>query len=455
MRVFNWLIGRKKSAKALDTATAPVVEEMERRVLLTCTFDAGTGQLIVTGTTSADTIEVSEDANQVINVTGAGTCPGYSESQLFSIEILADAGNDAVTIDTGVSQFIQVTIFGGDGADTLTGGDGLDSINGDAGADSLMGGLNNDTLNGGDDADTLLGQAGNDSLDGGAGNDSLDGGSNDDTLVGGIGADTLSGGPGVDKADYQDHTTALAIDLDNNADDGAVGEADNVKNDIEQVDGGSGNDTITGDAASGAANETLMGNGGNDRITGGKGDDYLYGGDGNDTLRAANDGDGADALYGEGGTNTADYSAKALPLTLSNDGIANDGQSGEGDYIDSSMQQIKGGSGNDSITGSDGNNDTLYGGSGHDTLRGLGGNDVLDASAGYGAPSYLYGGDGNDLLIGSLAYGDYLSGDAGDDTFWSYGDGYADTLDGGAGSDNALYDSLDNLTSIESSILVP
>jgi hypothetical protein len=42
MRVFNWLIGRKKSAKALDTATAPVVEEMERRVLLTCTFDAGT-----------------------------------------------------------------------------------------------------------------------------------------------------------------------------------------------------------------------------------------------------------------------------------------------------------------------------------------------------------------------------------------------------------------------------
>jgi len=81
---------------------------------------------------------------------------------------------------------------------------------------------------------------------------------------------------------------------------------------------------------------------------------------------------------------------------------------------------------------------------------------LIDTSAGYGAPCYLYGGEGNDTLIGSLGYGDFLYGENGDDSLWSYGDGYGDTLDGGDGNDNALYDSPDTvLSSVENPILVP
>ena len=84
---------------------------------------------------------------------------------------------------------------------------------------------------------------------------------------------------------------------------------------IENVTGGTGNDTISGNAADNilsggdgndliggsAGNDTLSGGAGNDTLDGGTGNDTLTGGDGNDTL---NTGGGNDSLSGEAGDDT-------------------------------------------------------------------------------------------------------------------------------------------------------
>jgi Ca2+-binding RTX toxin-like protein len=64
------------------------------------------------------------------------------------------------------------------------------------------------------------------------------------------------------------------------ADDGASGERDDVRADVEQVAGGHGDDTLTGDDG----DNRLSGNAGNDRLTGGRGHDELIGGAGDDSL---------------------------------------------------------------------------------------------------------------------------------------------------------------------------
>jgi hypothetical protein len=73
---------------------------------------------------------------------------------------------------------------------------------------------------------------------------------------------------------------------------------------------------------------------------------------------------------------------------------------------------IDGGNGNDSLTAGNGN-DTLTGDAGDDTLRAGNGNDTLDGGAGN---DVLIGGNGNDILIGG-AGNDTLTGGNGNDTF--------------------------------------
>lgn len=164
--------------------------------------------------------------------------------------------------------------------------------------------------------------------------------------------------------------------------------------DIENAIGGTGADSITGNAL----NNNLQGNGGNDTMMGGAGDDtiidvsgsnYIRGEDGNDSIQG---GSGFDDINGNAGDDTI--------------------HGGEGD------DWAVGGKGNDLLYGDGGNDivygnmgdDTCYGGPGDDTIRGGQGNDVL------------YGGDGND----------WISGDLGDDTIW--GGAGADTFHTSAGS---------------------
>jgi Ca2+-binding RTX toxin-like protein len=92
---------------------------------------------------------------------------------------------------------------------------------------------------------------------------------------------------------------AVTVTLDDVANDGAVGEGDNVGADIERVTTGSGDDSITGNAAT----NLLKGAGGADVLTGGPGKDTLEGGGGNDQL-AARDGV-ADSVRCGAGVDTA------------------------------------------------------------------------------------------------------------------------------------------------------
>src|SRR5207237_227207 len=105
----------------------------------------------------------------------------------------------------------------------------------------------------------------------GASEQAVVGGPGDDSLLGGARADLFVGGDGIDTASYAGRIAGISVTLDDVANDGAPGEGDNVRHDIENVIGGGGADTLV---ANGAANV----------LNGGPGDDSLDGGLGADTL---------------------------------------------------------------------------------------------------------------------------------------------------------------------------
>ncbi len=165
----------------------------------------------------------------------------------------------------------------------------------------IHGGPGRDTLRGADASnDLLFGDEGDDILDGGFGDDKLDGGAGDDTLTANLGVDTYRGGTGIDALSYAAYTSPVRVTVGaGGADDGSVGETDDVGGDIERVDGGTGNDTLIGSAG----NDQLYGNAGSDVLDGGAGADLLAGGADDDTIAARDGvadliscGDGADAL---------------------------------------------------------------------------------------------------------------------------------------------------------------
>lgn len=128
----------------------------------------------------------------------------------------------------------------------------------------------------------------------------------------------------------------------------------------------------------------LMGGAGNDTLNGGPGDDVLIG-----------EG-GADILNGRDGRDTADYSARTAPVSVSLNGTADDGEAGEGDNVGSDVEILVGGSGDDQLAGDDADN-VLLGNAGNDILGAGAGNDQLDGGAG---DDTLAGGDGADVLTG-------------------------------------------------------
>jgi uncharacterized repeat protein (TIGR01451 family) len=168
------------------------------------------------------------------------------------------------------------TITGTTGNDVICAGDGDDTVNALDGDDTVIGGKGNDQIN--------LGP-GNDYAEGGTENDTIDGGTGSDVFLGGNGSDTVFYGPSV--------SAALTINLNDNGDgDGAAGEKDDIRPDIENAVGGAGADAITGN---GLAN-LLQGGSGADLIAGKAGADTLRGGSNYDTLTGNDDGSAADSL---------------------------------------------------------------------------------------------------------------------------------------------------------------
>lgn len=227
----------------------------------------------------------------------------------------------------------------------------------------------NDTLTAGNGDDILRGLAGSDNLNGGRGND---------LLIGGQDADFMDGGTGVDTASYADSSQGVTVHLafaNQGLNNGGDAQGDTLLN-IENLTGGDHNDMLVGDD-------------GVNILRGGAGDDVLEGG-------AV-----ADTLDGGEGTDIASYASETTGIAASLLVPANNtGAAGGDTYF--SIEGLRGGEGNDLLTG-DNSGNRLEGGDGDDALVGLDGDDTL------------IGGDGADVLIGGEGR-DQLSGGEGSDT---------------------------------------
>jgi Ca2+-binding RTX toxin-like protein len=192
------------------------------------------------------------------------------------------------------------------------------------------------------------------------------------------------------------------------------------------IDGGAGNDVLQiGDESLDAA--VLRGGPGNDRLIGNTESDVLI------------PGTGADVVTGGDGDDGVSYGDRTGNVSVSFDGVANDGEAGEGDNVGTDVEEVGTGSGNDIVTGSasansiythDGN-DRVYAGGGRDLVVGGTGNDTI------------YGGDGNDDIYDGPG-DDFVAAGAGDDFIEPEGgldpvDQGADQYYGGAGQDRLVY----------------
>ena len=353
--------------------------------------------------------------------------------------IYGGGGNDIIRGDNAIADTLDGggdndTVTGGSG-DTVRGGDGDDALNftfedpafatvyayGDAGNDTLtvdfsgsadgVGSSNNNAGNGtvgsmyyyGIERLVLTGSSASDTLIGGTGNDTLAGGTGNDSLYGNAGTNSLNGGDGSDfgAIDLTADATARTITFVGGV---TLNVAGNILTSIEglgyaggggndvinvagatrrsAINGGAGDDTLTGAAAIGDA---LSGGANNDAITGGVAD-VVHGDDGDDTLTFA-------------------FTSNALPLTYAyGDGgvdrlVLN--FAGTADSISSSANVDSGTIaglyyyGMESVDFTGGNaSDTLTAGNGNDTIRGGNGNDVIDAGRG---TNVIQGGAGSDI----------------------------------------------------------
>jgi Ca2+-binding RTX toxin-like protein len=364
-----------------------------------------------------------------------------------SIVIQTESGDDTIAVDDAVK--IPTVIEGGAGTDSITGGSGPDVLRGGCPQsdpnypcsgyfDVLLGGAGNDEVHGGPAGDYVHGGLGNDTVDGGPGNDSVYGDSGDDLVGGGPGADKIYGSDGTDIADYSNASSFVIASLDGNANDGGGNEdnyKDTIEPDIEGIQGGSSSDTLVGDDLP----NILAGGEGDDTIVAGGGNDLLFGQGGSDMLRP---GLGQDNIHGGSDANsyhpdTVTYDERTNPVNLSIDGVANDGEAGENDYIASDVENLIGGYGKDTLIG-DAHGNKLEGGSDNDTLIGNGGGPIGPAPGDPSKGDVLEGDYGNDLLDGGPAgtnVWDTIDGGNGTDmvTYASRTDGVQITLDGTAG----------------------
>jgi Ca2+-binding RTX toxin-like protein len=270
--------------------------------------------------------------------------------------------------------------------------------------------------------------------------------------VGGNDIDLTPGAPGLnDQPDWQRRPCTILGTAGDDVISGTPGD--------DVICALGGNDTVK---ASGGS-DTVFGAEGNDRLTGGAGDDVLLGGPGNDRFLEEAAASGRDVFYGGAGTDKVDYSKRSANLTASINGLPGSGESGEADAISTDVENLTGGAGDDSLTGSDLKN-VLDGGSGTNTLVGGGGNDKLIGGAGSdnesggpgndnllgaGGDDSLDGGVGKDKLTDGLGSDHLFGGDDNDKLNTQDGVGGNDSADGGNGTDACLADPGDTVLNCE------
>lgn len=434
------------------------------------------GTLFVTGTTSADTISITV-VGTTVHAVRNGTEQTFPLANVKRIDIASDAGNDTISVSAPLPTSIQgeagddsitvtapasgvgdlVSIYGGDGNDTLIGSAANDLIDAGAGDDSINAGAGDDKVtDSGGQLHVLLG-AGNDSfsgnnagpetryIDAGDGNDFIltegNGSQGPATIIAGAGDDRILASGTVAAIDAGDGNDTLSSGFASGTVLGGAGD-DIISSPVGSVSisGGAGNDRI---AAAGRTGETptILGEDGQDTIYGGDENDSIIGGANKDIIRAGGGNDtirgygGNDQIFGQGGDDLI-FGCAGNDRIDGGDGIDTIGGSDGDDSISGGANKdiIHGGSGNDTVHG-DGGNDQIFGEAGDDSLSGNAGNDRID------------GGDGNDSLWGDSG-SNTLSGNAGDDMFWAR-NSTPDTLDGGTGTNRGSFDELlDTVTSV-------
>ncbi|HEX8158446.1 MAG TPA: calcium-binding protein [Solirubrobacteraceae bacterium] len=242
------------------------------------------------------------------------SCPARG---VASVELHGGDGNDAISVETGA---VPAVLAGESGDDRLVGGTGADQIDGGEGADLLAGRSGNDVLAGG---------AGADRLGGGPGDDNVMGGTGDDSIRTDIGADNLDGGPGYDTVSFGGRLAPIGVALDGAANDGQLGEGDNVQQTVERIRGGRSDDVLLGPTAGASVALAFEGGAGNDVLTGGSGADDLRGGPGNDQIRGGPGSDvligglGSDVIVGDQGNDLVAAADGMVDMVDCGDGIDN------------------------------------------------------------------------------------------------------------------------------------
>ncbi|MBE8949105.1 MAG: hypothetical protein SR3Q1_00670 [Quinella sp. 3Q1] len=330
--------------------------------------------LYVDGTILEGT-SISEEENPNPNLITLTSGDDNYKNLLDSVTVQALEGNDYVT-----SKGNPVTIFGGEGKDTLKGSAGDDYLSGDSGNDKLYGGKGNDSLSG---------SGGNDYLDGGAGNDTLDGGEGNDTLKGGAGNDVFIYTAG------KDVITDYAMENDKISLGGAISKA-TIKNGNIIFTIGKGSLTVKN-----AEGKTL-------NLIDANGSEYstVFG----STTLTLTEASSSSLTVGDS-IQVIDASSRTTPIQITGNDLDNTINGGTG------RDTIYGGAGNDSVFSGVGyhywwgysyyGNDILDGGAGNDTLLGFRGNDTL------------IGGEGNDILTGGYGEDTFVY-TAGKDTIKDY-----------------------------------
>ena len=411
----------------------------------TLSFDAAPGAANRLTVSRSGSTYTFADAGSPVKA-GAGCAPlgankvTCSPTSVSALSISLRDGTDSLASSAPVA----TTVDGGPGNDTLATGASSDTVVGGEGVDTVtyasrstpvsvsLDGIRND---GGTEDGAAVSARDNvmadvENLVGGAGADRLTGSAADNVLDGGRGGDDLSGRSGVDRVSYAARTTPVVVDVDGLKDDGgaedgaAPADRDNVRNDVENVTGGRGADALTGSTGANV-------------IDGGA---------------------GGDAIAGGGGADTVSYASRTEAVTVDLDGVRDDGSSvdaaavGDRDNVMADVENVAGGLGSDTLTGSATAN-TIDGGRGGDAIAGGGGTDTvsyasrtaavtvdldgvrddggsLDATAVGDRDNVMadveniLGGSGADTLTGSSARnlidggrgGDVIAGGAGSDT---------------------------------------
>ena len=230
----------------------------------------------------------------------------------------------------------------------------------------------------------------------------------------------FKGNTGVDRADYTKATAGVLVSKDNFGNDGrfsgALGrtiDRDNIRDDVERLDGSRFGDSLNGRNGATTVKEFFVGGAGNDLLAGNEGPDHF------DMGPVA---DGADDVRGGNGLDEVDYSKRTNRITAAIDQSNADGEAGEGDDLKAT-----------------------------EVIRGTPQGDAMNVVPSSTLPVQFFGGDGSDILLGGAGKDlldggpkeDVLSAKGGNDTIRS-ADGDRDFVLCGSESDSVLIDLTEN-----------